>query len=134
MITSRRSARRSFPGRSNSAATTNSNRGNENQDPFGDHHRPDGCVRPWVPQTVTLSLLSRPPLAFADGIGLSESLHGVTNASWSAADRLAGGARIVDLERQYNADCGIGFAPIGGSPALSEIPYTPHSSSREDAS
>ena len=65
-------------------------------------------MRPWVPQTVTLSLLSRPPLAFADGIGLSESLHGVTNASWSAADRLAGGARIVDLERQYNADCGIG--------------------------
>jgi len=53
-------------------------------------------------------LLSRPPLAFADGIGLSESLHGVTNASWSAADRLAAGARIVDLERQYNADCGIG--------------------------
>jgi aldehyde:ferredoxin oxidoreductase len=36
------------------------------------------------------------------------ALNLVTNASWSAAGLLAAGARIVDLERQYNADCGIG--------------------------
>ncbi len=35
-------------------------------------------------------------------------LGSVTHASWSATDLLAAGARIVDLERQYNADCGIG--------------------------
>src|SRR5262245_32580554 len=32
----------------------------------------------------------------------------VTHATWSANDLLAAGARIFDLERQYNADCGIG--------------------------
>ena len=32
----------------------------------------------------------------------------VTHASWSADDLLAAGERIFDLERQYNADCGIG--------------------------
>jgi aldehyde:ferredoxin oxidoreductase len=32
----------------------------------------------------------------------------ITNAGWSAAELLAAGARIVDLERQFNADCGIG--------------------------
>jgi aldehyde:ferredoxin oxidoreductase len=36
------------------------------------------------------------------------ALNFITNASWSAAGLLAAGARIVDLERQYNADCGIG--------------------------
>lgn len=36
------------------------------------------------------------------------ALNLVTNASWSAADLLAAGGRIVDLERQYNADCGFG--------------------------
>ena len=36
------------------------------------------------------------------------ALSFITNASWSAAGLLAAGARIVDLERQYNADCGIG--------------------------
>jgi aldehyde:ferredoxin oxidoreductase len=32
----------------------------------------------------------------------------VTHASWSAEDLLAAGERIFDLERHYNADCGIG--------------------------
>ena len=36
------------------------------------------------------------------------ALNLVTNASWSAPDLLPAGARIVDVERQYNADCGIG--------------------------
>jgi aldehyde:ferredoxin oxidoreductase len=36
------------------------------------------------------------------------ALNLVTNASWGAAGLLAAGSRIVDLERQYNADCGIG--------------------------
>ena len=36
------------------------------------------------------------------------ALTSITDTSWSAAGLLAAGARIVDLERQYNADCGIG--------------------------
>jgi aldehyde:ferredoxin oxidoreductase len=36
------------------------------------------------------------------------ALSFVTHASWSASDLLAAGERIFDLERQYNADCGIG--------------------------
>ena len=32
----------------------------------------------------------------------------VTHTSWSAGELLAAGERIFDLERQYNADCGIG--------------------------
>ena len=36
------------------------------------------------------------------------ALSFVTHASWSATDLLAAGERIFDLERQYNADCGIG--------------------------
>jgi aldehyde:ferredoxin oxidoreductase len=36
--------------------------------------------------------------------GLSQATH----TDWSAAELLAAGARIVDLERQFNAECGIG--------------------------
>jgi aldehyde:ferredoxin oxidoreductase len=36
------------------------------------------------------------------------ALNLITDTSWGAADLLAAGARIVDLERQYNSDCGIG--------------------------
>jgi aldehyde:ferredoxin oxidoreductase len=32
----------------------------------------------------------------------------LTDASWTATALLAAGERIFDLERQYNADCGIG--------------------------
>jgi aldehyde:ferredoxin oxidoreductase len=36
------------------------------------------------------------------------ALSFVTHTSWSAQELLAAGERIFDLERQYNADCGIG--------------------------
>ena len=43
-----------------------------------------------------------------DAEDYAAALGFVTHASWSATELLAAGARIFDLERQYNADCGFG--------------------------
>ena len=56
---------------------------------------------------MTVCSFSRDAFSLDD---YAAALSLVTHTSWSPETLLDAGARIVDLERQYNAACGIGAA------------------------
>jgi aldehyde:ferredoxin oxidoreductase len=63
-----------------------------------------------------------------DAEDYAAALGFVTHTSWSPTGLLAAGARIFDLERQYNADCGFGAKDdtLPGRFLQEPVPTGPH--------